>query len=195
VKLCVDAGGSDAHWPNGLKWAIRTAHMLRDYNVHWFEEALKPDALDDHVELRKQSPVLLAGGECLTRRQVFQPWFVKGALDIVQPDVTKVGGISEQRKIAWMANEFGIQYIGHGWNTALGVAADLQLSTVFPTCDLVEYIGGSPYVDHITEGGFRLDKEGYLEIPNKPGLGINLNRDALKHYSPHGERMFDPSAK
>jgi D-galactarolactone cycloisomerase len=195
VKLCVDAGASDAYWPNGLKWAIRTAHMLKDYDAYWFEEALKPDALDDHVELRKQSPVPLAGGECLTRRQVFQPWLVKGALDIVQPDVTKVGGISEQRKIAWMANEFGVQYIGHGWNTALGVAADLQLATVFPTCTLVEYIGGSPYVDLITEGGFKLDTEGYLEIPNKPGLGISLDRAALKRYSPHAERLFDPSAR
>ncbi len=194
VKLCVDAGGSDAHWPQGLKWAIRTAKMLADHDVYWFEEALKPDALDDHVELRKHCPMPLAGGECLTRRQVFQPWFVQGALDIVQPDVTKVGGISEQRKIAWMANEFGIRYIGHGWNTALGVAADLQLATVFPTCDLVEYIGGSPYVDLITEDGFTLDSEGYLEIPNKPGLGIALNREALKRYSPHGARMFDPSA-
>jgi D-galactarolactone cycloisomerase len=195
VKLCVDAGGSDAHWPNGLKWAIRTAHMLRDHGAHWFEEALKPDALDDHVELRKQSPVPLAGGECLTRRQTFLPWFVKGAFDIVQPDVTKVGGLSEQRRIAFLANEFGIQYIGHGWNTALGVAADLQLAAVFPTCDLVEYIGGSPYVDLITEGGFTLDVEGFLEIPNKPGLGITLNREALKRYSPHGERLFDPSAR
>ena len=195
VKLCVDAGGSDAHWPNGLKWAIRTAHMLRDHGAHWFEEALKPDALDDHVELRKQSPVPLAGGECLTRRQTFLPWFVKGAFDIVQPDVTKVGGLSEQRRIAFLANEFGIQYIGHGWNTALGVAADLQLAAVFPTCDLVEYIGGSPYVDLITEGGFTLDVEGFLEIPNKPGLGITLNRETLKRYSPHGERLFDPSAR
>ena len=93
MKLCVDAGGSDAYWPNGLKWAIRTSHMLKDYNAHWFEEALKPDALDDHAELRRASPVPIAGGECLTRRQTFLPWFVKGALDIVQPDVTKVGAL------------------------------------------------------------------------------------------------------
>ena len=190
MKLCVDAGGSDAYWPNGLKWAIRTSHMLKDYNAHWFEEALKPDALDDHAELRRASPVPIAGGECLTRRQTFLPWFVKGALDIVQPDVTKVGGLSEQRKIAWLANEFGIQYIGHGWNTALGVATDLQLASVFPTCDMVEYIGGSPYVDLITKGGFKLDSEGFLEIPNKPGLGIELDEQALRRYTPDPAPLF-----
>src|SRR5438874_2207168 len=91
---------------------------------------------------RCRSRVPLAGGEVLTRRQSFRAWFVRGALDIVQPDVTKVGGISEQRKIAWLANEFGIRYIGHGWNTALGVAADLQLASVFPDTNFVEYIGG-----------------------------------------------------
>ena len=76
----------------------------------------------------------IAGGEVLTRRQAFMPWLTRGAFDIVQPDVTKVGGISEQRRIAWMAHDFGVKYIGHGWNTALGVAADLQLASAFPDC-------------------------------------------------------------
>ena len=99
-KLFVDAGASDAYWPHGLKWALRTAEMLKDYDVGWFEEALKPDAIDDFVELRRQSPVPIAGGEVLTRRQAFQPWLTAGAFDIVQPDVTKCGGLSEQRRIA-----------------------------------------------------------------------------------------------
>jgi L-alanine-DL-glutamate epimerase-like enolase superfamily enzyme len=54
---------------------------------------------------------------------------IRGALGIVQPDVTKVGGLSEQVKIAWMAREFGVCYLGHGWNTARGFAADLQLAS------------------------------------------------------------------
>ncbi|MFL5191794.1 MAG: mandelate racemase/muconate lactonizing enzyme family protein, partial [Microvirga sp.] len=97
-KLLVDAGASDAYWPHGLKWAMRTAEMLKDYDVGWFEEALKPDALDDFCHLRRVSPVPIAGGEVLTRRQAFIPWLTRGAFDIVQPDVTKVGGISEQRR-------------------------------------------------------------------------------------------------
>ena len=71
TRLFVDAGASDAYWPQGLKWAIRTSQMLENYNVGWFEEALKPDALEDFIELRKQSPVPIAGGEVLTRRQSF----------------------------------------------------------------------------------------------------------------------------
>src|SRR5690606_21492878 len=143
ASLLVDAGASDAYWPNGLKWALNTSQMLKDYAVGWFEEALQPDAIDDFVALRRASPVPIAGGEVLTRRQSFIPWITKGAFDIVQPDVTKVGGISEQRRIAWLAQDFGVKYVGHGWNTALGLAADLQPAAAFPDCDLVEFIGGS----------------------------------------------------
>ena len=128
----VDAGGSDAFWPNGYKWALNTAKMLADYDVHWFEEPLVPDALEDFAKLREHSPVPIAGGEVLTRRQAFQPWLEARAFDIVQPDVTKVGGISEERRIAWMAQEHGMRFIPHGWNTAVGLAADLQLASAFP---------------------------------------------------------------
>ena len=164
--------------------------MLTDYDVGWFEEALQPDAIDDFCELRRQSPVPIAGGEVLTRRQSFLPWLQRGAFDIVQPDVTKVGGISEQRRIAWMAHDFGVNYVGHGWNTALGVAADLQLASAFPHADLVEFIGGSPYVDGILIDPFKLDDEGYLHIPSGPGLGVALNPAKVSRYSPNAAALF-----
>ncbi|MES1261087.1 MAG: mandelate racemase/muconate lactonizing enzyme family protein [Acidobacteriota bacterium] len=181
--LMVDAGASDAFWPGTYKWALRTAEMLADFNVAWFEEALQPDALQDYVNLRQGSPVPIAGGETLTRRQSFQPWLEAGAFDIVQPDVTKVGGISEERRIAVMAQDHGIRFIPHGWNTAVGLAADLQLASAFRDTDLVEYLTGSPFIDEIAAGGWKLDSDGMLAIPSKPGLGIEVNLDALAEYS------------
>ncbi len=188
--LLVDAGASDAFWPNGLNWAVNTAAMLNDHDVHWFEEALVPDALEDFRQLRARSAVPIATGECLTRRQSYLPWFEARALDIVQPDVTKVGGLSEQIQIARMANAFGIRYIGHGWNTAVGLAADLQLASAVPGADLVEYIGGSPYIDDITIGGWTLDADGMLAIPDSPGLGITLDRDALKSVTRNADLLL-----
>ena len=105
-------------------------------------------------------------------------------------DVTKVGGLSEQRRIAWMADDFGVKYVGHGWNTALGVATDLQLASAFPNTDLVEFIGGSPYVDGILAEPFELDGEGYLPIPAKPGLGVEIDRDKLGRYTPDPSPLF-----
>jgi L-alanine-DL-glutamate epimerase-like enolase superfamily enzyme len=115
---------------------------------------------------------------------------VRGALDIVQPDVTKVGGLSEQRRIAWMADEFGVRYVGHGWNTALGVAADLQLAAALPHCDLVEFIGGSAYVDGLLTEPFTLDAEGNLEVPRGPGLGVALDPDRVARYAPDAAALF-----
>jgi L-alanine-DL-glutamate epimerase-like enolase superfamily enzyme len=188
VQLMVDAGGSDAYWHQGYKWALRTSEMLKDYKVDWFEEALRPDALEDYIRLREHSPVPISGGEVLTRRQAFQPWLRKGALDIVQPDVTKVGGITESRRIAWMAEEYGVRFIPHGWNTAVGLATDLQLASALPYTDLVEYLIGSPYVDEIAAGGWQLDANGMLAIPDTPGLGLELDWEAVKKYS-GGERL------
>jgi len=192
AALMIDAGGSDAYWPNGLKWALNTARMLADYNVTWFEEALVPDALDDFCELRRQSPVPIAGGEVLTRRQAFTPFLTRGAFDIVQPDATKVGGITEQKRIAEMAEAFGVAYVGHGWNTALGVAADLQLAAALPQVAYVEFIGGSPYVDGMLTEPFRLDAEGYLEIPTGAGLGVTLDPERVARYSAVGPGLFSP---
>jgi len=187
--LMVDAGGSDAFWKQGYKWALRTSRMLADFDVAWFEEPLRPDALQDYVLLRRRSPVPIAGGEVLTRRQSFQPWLEAGAFDVVQPDVTKCGGISEERRIAWMAQEHGVRFIPHGWNTAVGLAADLQLASAFPDTDLVEYLTGSPYVDDIAAGGWHLDANGMLPIPDAPGLGLDLNHDALLRYT-RGEPLL-----
>jgi L-alanine-DL-glutamate epimerase-like enolase superfamily enzyme len=190
AKLFVDPGASDAFWPNGLKWAMRTAEMLKDYDIGWFEEPLRPDAIDDYCHLRRTSPVPIAGGEVLTRRQSFLPWLQRGAFDIVQPDVTKVGGLSEQRRIARMADDFGVRYVGHGWNTALGVAADLQMAAASPHTELVEFIGGSAYLDGIVSAPFSLNEEGYLTIPDRPGLGIELDRDKIARYTPDAAVLF-----
>ena len=182
-RLMVDAGGSDAYWSNGYKWALNAARMLASYEVYWFEEPLQPDALEEYILLREHSPIAIAGGEVLTRRQSFQPWLQAHAFDIVQPDVTKVGGISEERRIAWMAQDHGVRFIPHGWNTAVGLAADLQLASAFPATDLVEYLTGSPFIDDITIGGWQLDADGMLSIPTQPGLGLELDPDAIARYS------------
>ena len=187
-RLMVDAGASDAFWKHGYKWALRTAHMLAGYGVYWFEEPLAPDNLRDYVLLRQQAQVPIAGGEVLTRRQTFLPWLQQGAFDIVQPDVTKVGGISEERRIAWMAEDNGVRFIPHGWNTALGLAADLQFASAIPGADMVEYLTGSPFIDELTTQGWQLDEQGMLPIPAGPGLGVSMDLDAVEKYT--GERFL-----
>jgi D-galactarolactone cycloisomerase len=183
IELMVDAGGSEQFWPHGVTWARETAKMLGDYGVVWFEEALRPDDLPGFKELRQASPVLIATGEVLTRRQAFQPFITERAVDVIQPDATKCGGLSEARRIGWMAYDHGVLLVPHGWNTGIGVAADLALTAALPVARWVEYQTGVPYIEEILDPPFRLDADGMLRVPTGPGLGVRLNEDALRRYA------------
>lgn len=188
VEIMVDAGGSEQFWPHGVNWARNTAQMLADYDIVWFEEPLPPDDIEGYIELTRTSPVPIAGGEVLTRRQAFQPWLERRAVDIIQPDATKNGGISESRRIAWMAHDHNIQMVSHGWNTAIGLAADLQLAAAIPVARYVEYLTPCVYMEDLTREPFVIDDQGFLEIPTRPGLGVTLDPDKLAKYSPVAKR-------
>src|SRR6185436_13563152 len=165
VDILVDAGGSEQFWPHGYKWALRTAQMLAEYDVGWFEEALPPDDLEGFVRLREHSPVPITGGEVLTRRQSFIPWIERGALDIVQPDATKCGGLTEARRIAWLAYDHNIGLLSHGRNTAIGLAADLHLAAAIPVAKYVEYLTPAAYIDELLMTPCKLDDHGELTVP------------------------------
>ncbi|CAB4984100.1 unannotated protein [freshwater metagenome] len=189
--LAVDAGGSDAYWHSDPKWAINTAHMLAEYNVAWFEEAMTPDDYKGFADLTAASPVPTSGGEVLTRRQTFQPYLMDRLVNIIQPDVTKVGGISEFMRIAQTAEDQHVRVIPHGWNTAVGLAVDLQLAAALPRTDLVEYCTGSAYIDAIVAKPWILDSDGMLEISTKPGLALELDQKAVLHFT-GGIDLFTP---
>lgn len=183
VELMVDAGGSEQFWPHSFKWALATARMLADYSVVWFEEPLPPDDIDNYLRLREAAPLLIAAGEVLTRRQSFLPWLERGAVDIIQPDCSKVGGLSEARRIGWLAQDHNILLVTHGWNNAVGLAADLHLAAALPVARWVEYLTPSPFIEEIVATPFQLDADGMLPIPTTPGLGITLDPDGLAKYS------------
>lgn len=183
LELMVDPGGSDACWPHSYKWAVNTARMLAPYNVTWFEEALRPDDIEGYVKLREHSPVPIAAGEVLTRRQSFIEWIERRAVDYLQPDVTKVGGLTEQHRIGQYADDHAILMVPHGWNTAVGLAADLQLVAAAGNARWVEYITPSPYVEDLFAEPLRMDEDGMLAIPDQPGLGFAWNPDGIARHT------------
>src|SRR4051794_41906973 len=94
--------------------------MLARYDVVWFEEALPPDDLEGFIELRRDSPVPIATGEVLTRRQSFRPFLERHAVDIIQPDCTKCGGLTEAWRGGGVGDDHNNLLVAHGWNTAGG---------------------------------------------------------------------------
>jgi len=183
VELMVDAGASEQFWAHSYKWALETAKMLAEYDITWFEEALAPDDVENFVRLREHAPLPISTGEVLTRRQSFIPYIERGAVDILQPDCTKVGGLSEARRIGWMACDHGVLLVPHGWNTAVGLAADLHLVAALPVARYVEYITPSPFIEELVTRPFQLDATGMLTIPTGPGLGIELDMDAVARFA------------
>jgi L-alanine-DL-glutamate epimerase-like enolase superfamily enzyme len=99
------------------------------------------------------------------------------------PNSTKCGGLKESWRIGWMAYDHNVLLAPHGWNTAVGLAADLQLVAALPVARYVEYLTPSPYIEDIITEPFKVDAEGYLPIPERPGLGLELNREALKRFA------------
>lgn len=182
-ELMVDAGASDAFWPHGIKWALNTSRMLAAYDVTWFEEPLNPDDIEGYVELTRQSPVNIASGEVLTRRQSFLPWIERHAVDFVQPDVTKVGGITEQFRIGQYAADHGIKLVPHGWNTGIGLAADLQIVAASVNANWVEFLTPEPYISDLFERPPVLDSEGFLSIPDAPGYGFRWSSEGIERLS------------
>ena len=183
AELMVDAGGSDAFWPHGYKWALSTAKMLAEFDVAWFEEPLRPDDLDGYKRLTKLAPIPIAACEVFTRRQSFAPWVEQQAIDYVQPDVTKVGGISVEHRIADLADDHSVLFVPHGWNTAVGLAADLQLVAAARNARWVEYLTPSRYIDDLLQDPIEIRETGEISIPDSPGLGMRWNPDGIARYT------------
>jgi L-alanine-DL-glutamate epimerase-like enolase superfamily enzyme len=182
-ELMVDAGGSDAFWPHGYKWALERSFLLHDYQVTWFEEPLRPDDLAGYVELTRQSRVPIAAGEVLTRRQSFQPWIAQRAVDYLQPDVTKVGGLTEEFRIWQSADDHNIFVVPHGWNTGVGLMADLHMAAAAGHARWVEYLTPEPYLEDVFVEPPRLDAEGFLRIPDGAGYGVQWSAEGIERLS------------
>jgi len=160
--------------PDGL---MKNAY--RKFNIKTVGAGGDAEAGDDYAMMR----------EVLTRRQAFLPWISRRAVDIIQPDTTKNGGLTESRRIAGWAYDHNVQMVSHGWNTAVGLAADLQLAAAIPVALFVEYLTPCAYIEDLLDRPFELDEEGFLEIPSEPGLGRCLDPERVARYTA-SERVF-----
>ena len=183
VELMVDAGASGRYWPHGYKWALSTSHMLHNYDVAWFEEPLRPDDLEGYIKLTENAPLPVSSCEVLTRRQTFKPWIEGQAVDYIQPDTTKVGGLTEGHRIAMQAYDHAILTVPHGWNTAIGLVADMHLVAAIPEARWVEYLTPTPLIESLVQTPFQLDENGCLAIPDQPGLGVRWNPEGIQKHS------------
>lgn len=173
-----------------VKTALQVGRALEALNFYWLEEPLSPENVDGYAYLRQNLDIRIATGEGDFTRFNIAPFFKRDAIDIVQPSACRIGGISEAHKIADMAHAFHVAYAPHtGSSSAVAMTVGLHLATAAPNFLIYEHMQSdwskeqrNPLRWDLCELPITSFKDGYLEIGEKPGLGIELNEAVVKKY-------------
>lgn len=171
--------------------AIRLGRQIETLGIDWFEEPVPPEDIAGHLEAKAALTIPIASGECEFTRYGFRDLLAHRAVDILQPDICSAGGLSECKKIADMAAAHGIRFVPHVWGTGIAISAALQLLAVLPSLtppslNPIEPMLEFDQTEHPIREALLMEKivhtNGVVEIPDKPGLGIEINRDVLKRF-------------
>jgi L-alanine-DL-glutamate epimerase-like enolase superfamily enzyme len=155
------------------------------FNCYFLETPLWVDDLAGYAKLAAEAPMPIAAGEWLSTHYEFEDLMDRGHISVAQPDVGRVGGLSEARKVCAMARERGLTIVPHCWKTGISISATAHLALVTPHCAFIEYLPPELCIETLRKElafeDFEL-KDGVITEPTKPGLGIELNWDALAAY-------------
>jgi D-galactarolactone cycloisomerase len=181
----------DANHAYNAAEAIRLAKEMEKYDVYWLEEPVPPEDIEGYIEVKQKSNILIAGGEDEFTRYGFRELIARRAVDILQPDLCAAGGFTEMMKIVAMASAWNVPLAPHVWGTNVGLAASLQLFAVlphfperrYPAEPFFEYDRSPhPLREGVTEEIFEMS-DGYLDIPQRPGLGVSLDMDFVRKHA------------
>jgi L-alanine-DL-glutamate epimerase-like enolase superfamily enzyme len=178
--------GVDLHWRYNTRDAMRFLQMVEHLNLWFLEDPMPPENADAFARLTAASKTPIATGENLYTRQTFRPFIEKQACDIIQPDGQKCGGLLEMKRIADWADLYYINMLCHNMCTPVGTIASGHACLAIRSflaleSDSVEL----PYWQDIIQRDGPIYRDGYLEIPNNPGLGVELNEEVCrKHLAP-----------
>jgi L-alanine-DL-glutamate epimerase-like enolase superfamily enzyme len=169
--------------------AIRLARRIAPYEPLWFEEPVPPDLPLDVARVAAASPVPIACGERLTTKAEFAALLRAGGVGIVQPSLGRVGGLLEARKVAAMAEGFGVQVAPHLYAGPIAWAAAIQLALGCPNFLILESIGtGAGFHADLVRGGIRWE-DGYVLPPQGPGLGVEIDEAVARAHPWSGGRL------
>ncbi|EJN61295.1 mandelate racemase/muconate lactonizing enzyme family protein [Halogranum rubrum] len=181
----------DCHWTFSAGSAKRLAAAIADYDVWWLEDPVPPENHDVQREVTESCPTTpIAAGENVYRKHGHRRLLEEQAVDIIAPDMPKVGGMRETRKIADMADTYYVPVAMHNVASPVATMASAHVATAIPNSLAVEY--------HSYQLGWWEDlveedviEDGYIEIPEKPGLGVTLDMDVVEEKMIDGETLFD----
>ena len=163
--------------------AVKIAREIEQYSPFWYEEPVLAENIDALAEVKRQINIPVVTGEELYTKFEFREVFEKRAADIINPDVCNVGGILELKEIAAMAEPYFVAVSPHNFNsTTVGLAATIQVAACIPNFLITEYfVNLEAFGQDIAVNPFEV-VEGYIRVPDAPGLGIELDEEALAKY-------------
>jgi L-rhamnonate dehydratase len=163
-----------------VKRALELLRRAEGLDLYWFEEALQPDDLDGYRRLADAAAVRIAAGEADSGIAPFRALVEQGHVDVLQPDVARCGGFTVARQIAELARGRSVEVVPHCFSTGVLVAASLHLVAVLDRPTWSEFsVADSPLVNGILTTPFEL-REGSLQVPTGPGLGVELDDGLLE---------------
>jgi len=182
----------DLHWRYNVSDAERLASELEPYGLMWLEDPVPPENIEAMRRVTQSTKTPVSSGENYYMRYGFREALEKGALDIIAPDLQKTGGLLEGRKIADMADAHYVAVAPHCIASPIGTIASAHVCAAIPNFLALEWHGMSvPFWEDMVVGfdGSIIDN-GYIKIPEAPGLGVELNEEVARKYARPGEPFF-----
>lgn len=177
VELMVDAG---LCWDTAT--AIRRAQQFEPFQLTWLEEPLHPDNLEGYGRLSARAPMRIAAGEEVCDVGEFRRLMEVGGIDVVQVDVTRVGGLTRSKRIGWDSAERHRLCVNHSYKTGINIAASLHFVAALPNTHYFEYcVEQGDLRKHLTKQAFPVI-DGDISVPEEPGLGVDLNEEIVAKY-------------
>ncbi len=190
VKMCRKAMGDDPKlmidigmvWRD-VKTAIRLCNEFEQQDVYWVEEPFKPDDLEAYKRLTNSVNMRISAGEEVGTMFEFNELIAGCGIDIIQPDISRCGGITIAKKVIDMAYLHKIPVIPHAFKTGILMSASLQVIAATPNALWLEYCCQETVLSkNLVKKHFSIDDEGFVNIPQKPGLGVEIDEEVLKRY-------------
>lgn len=173
----------DAHGTYSVTEAKQFCRMVEECNLTWFEEPVPADDKRGMAEVRASTSVPIAAGESEFNRFDFRDLAELHAVDIFQPDLAICGGITEAMRIGAIASAFNLRFAPHLWAGAPAFAAGMHVAAASPAGFILEYsLGANPLLHDLVEETFAV-KDGLIDIPERPGLGITVKESFVKRYA------------
>jgi gluconate/galactonate dehydratase len=182
----------DCHWSFAANSAQRLAAALEEYDVWWLEDPVPPENLEAQRRVTESTLTPIAAGENRYRVTELRRLLEDGTVDIVAPDLPKVGGMRETRKIADLANQQYVPVAMHNVSSPVGTVASAHVAAAIPNALAVEFHSYELdwWADLVEEP---VIEDGHVAVPERPGLGVTLDLDVVAEHTVAGETVFDPA--